>query len=76
MLIKNLLVKFSRQEGDKIIFQTENGAELSVSSYLLTEDFDKSANYYLSVDKQALVSVEESQKNILNDLIGNEPPGR
>lgn len=76
MLVKNLLIKFSRQEGDKIIFQTENGAELAISDYLLAEDFDKNVNYYLSVDKQVLFSTEENQKNILNDLIGNEPSGK
>lgn len=75
MLIKNLLVKFAQRQGEKLLFKTESGAEIVFDGYLLEGKFDEGQNYYLSLDVQAIEAREESQKKILNDLIGNDVEG-
>ena len=75
MVIKNLLVKFIRQEGDDYIFQSDNKQEIIMPSNLFGPNFDKNNDYYLSLDSQIQVGLAEHKTNILNELIGNEPPG-
>ncbi len=76
MLIKNLLIKFIRRQGEKSVFQTEAGAEIILDSYLLDDKFDESQNYYLSLDSSIVQTMDESQKKVLNDLIGNNVEGQ
>lgn len=75
MLIKNLLIKFVRRQGEKLVFQTEAGAEIVFDSYLLEDKLDENQDYYLSLDYSAIKVMEESQKKILNELIGNDVEG-
>jgi hypothetical protein len=75
MLIKNLLIKFVRRQGEKLVFQTEAGAEIIFDSYLLEDKLDENQDYYLSLDSSAIKVMEESQKKILNELIGNDVEG-
>ncbi len=75
MLLKNLLLKYIGQEGDKLIFQTETGAEVIMASSLLGEKFDQSINYYISLDSSAIKMTAENQRRILNDLINNDLEG-
>jgi hypothetical protein len=75
MLPKNLLLKYIRSEEDKLIFQTEAGAEVIMASSLLGEKFDQSINYYISLDSSAIKMTAENQKRILNDLIDNDTEG-
>lgn len=72
MLIKNLLIKFVRRQGEKSVFQTESGAEIVFDEYLLGDKFDSSQNYYLALDSKVLSITEDSQKEILNELIGHD----
>jgi hypothetical protein len=72
MLIKNLLIKFIRRQEEKLVFQTEAGAEIIFDSFLLQDKFDENKNYYLSLDSNAVQVMEESQKKVLNDLLGND----
>ncbi|MDQ5938988.1 MAG: hypothetical protein QG642_678 [Patescibacteria group bacterium] len=76
MLIKNLLIKFVRRQGEKSVFQTEAGAEIIFDSYLLEDKLDENQDYYLSLDSSAIKLMEESQKKILNELIGNDVEGQ
>lgn len=76
MLIKNLLIKFVRRQGEKLIFQTEAGAEIIFDSYLLEDKLDENQDYYLSFDSSAIKLMEDSQKKILNELIGNDVEGQ
>lgn len=76
MLIKNLLIKFVRRQGEKSVFQTEAGAEIIFDSYLLEDKLDENQDYYLSLDSSAMKLMEESQKKILNELIGNDVEGQ
>lgn len=76
MLIKNLLIKFVRHQGEKSVFQTEAGAEIIFDSYLLEDKLDENQDYYLSLDSSAIKLMEESQKKILNELIGNDVEGQ
>ena len=72
MLIKNLLIKFVRRQGEKSVFQTESGAEIVFDDYLLGDKFDSSQNYYLALDSKVLSIMEDSQKEVLNELIGHD----
>lgn len=76
MLIKNLLIKFVRRQGEKLVFQTETGAEIILDSILLQDKFEESQSYYLSLDSTVIPITEESQKKVLNDLIGNDVEGQ
>ena len=76
MLIKNLLIKFTQRQGEKIFFKTESGAEIIFDSYLVETKLDEHGDYYLSLDSQAIQTSSESQKKILNDLIGNDVEGK
>ncbi len=75
MLIKNLLIKFVRHQDDKLVFQTEAGAEIIFDSYLLEDKLEENQDYYLSLDSGAIKAMEESQKKVLNELIGNDVEG-
>ncbi len=76
MLIKNLLIKFVRRQEEKLVFQTEAGAEIIFDSFLLQDKFDESQSYYLSLDSSVIQVTEENQKKVLNDLIGNDVEGK
>lgn len=76
MLIKNLLIKFTQRQGEKLFFKTDSGAEIILDSYLLDGKFDEQQSYYFSLDAQAMDAAVESQKQILNDLIGNDVEGQ
>jgi len=71
MMIKNLQVEFDRQEGDKLIFKSEAGAEVAVTDYLLDGQEYKSKKIYLGVDAEPMVSSTESKKDTLNELLNN-----
>lgn len=72
MLVKNLRLIFSKQEGEKIFLQTENGAEIVLPDYLLEQHTDHKQAVYLSIDSKPLPVVEDSQKEVLNELLNNQ----
>jgi len=72
MLIKNLALSFLRQEGDKIIFQTEAGLEIAVARELLSDFVATNKPFYLNLDQQPFLASSENQKQILNELLGNK----
>ena len=69
------MLKYIRLEGDKLVFQTETGAEVAISSSLLGQKFDQNIDYYISLDSSAIKMTAENQKRILNDLISNDAEG-
>lgn len=71
MLIKNLQVIFDRQEGDKLVFKSEAGAEIAVTDYLLEGQDYQGKKIFMSVDTEPLVSSLENKKDTLNEILNN-----
>lgn len=69
MIIKNLKLNFSEKNGNAIIFKTENGAEVSIDSFLLKNFEDNAEPVYLAMDSSPLVSGQDNKKDVLNELI-------
>jgi hypothetical protein len=72
MLIKNLKLSFVRQEGDKIILQADNGAEIFLPDYLLEQFTEHDKPVFLSMDYQPTPSADENKKEVLNDLLNKK----
>lgn len=71
MIIKNLQLKFDRQEGDKVILKTEAGAEVWLTDYLLDEWADRQREIFLGVDREPMLGSMENKKDTLNELLDN-----
>lgn len=72
MLVKNLELSFDRQDKGKIILRAESGAEVSLDDYLLNNFVAHDKKVYLSIDHSPLVSSEETQKELLNEILDNQ----
>lgn len=70
MLVKNLRLNFSKADNEKVILQTENGMEIILPESLL-DSYDRKQVIYLAMDYQP-VAGEESQKQVLNELLDNQ----
>lgn len=71
MLIKSLQLSFDRQEGDKLIFKTDSGAEVAIADYLLEEYREKDKKIYLCAGYKPHSQVDDSHKEVLNELLGS-----
>lgn len=72
MLIHNLKLQFKKLEGETIFLQTENGMEIILPAKLLTNYQDHNQTLYLSLDSQTITDIDDSRKELLNDLLGND----
>lgn len=68
MFIKNLKISFDRQEGEKIVFKTESGSEVSLDNSLLENIDYQNKDLYIDVNDQESSSSDE-QKKLLNELL-------
>ncbi|PLX24651.1 hypothetical protein C0580_04590 [Candidatus Parcubacteria bacterium] len=68
MFIKNSKISFDRQEGEKIVFRTESGAEISLDNSLLEKIDYQNKDLYISLGDQESSSSDE-QKKLLNELL-------
>mgnify|MGYP001577749780 CR=1 FL=1 len=69
MIIKSLKLSFAGKSGGASVFKTENGAEVTIDDFLL-KNFDGNAEpLYLAMDNFPLVSSQDNQKDILNELM-------
>lgn len=68
MFIKNLKISFDRQEGEKIVFKTESGSEISLDNSLLENVDYQNKDLYIDVNDQESSSSDE-QKKLLNELL-------
>jgi hypothetical protein len=71
MLIHNLKLQFKKSEGETIFFQTENGMEIILPTKLLSNYQDHQQALYLNLDTQTITDVEDSRKELLNELLGD-----
>lgn len=71
MLIHNLKLQFKKAEGETIFFQTENGMEIILPTKLLSNYQDHQKALYLNLDTQTITDVEDSRKELLNELLGD-----
>lgn len=72
MLIHNLRLQFKKIENEKIFFETEDGTEVSLPAQLLENYRDHTKILYLSLDSQTITDIDDSRKELLNDLLGND----
>ncbi len=69
MLIKNLLLKFDKEQGGKLSFLTDNNISLDFPADIFPADFDRQKSIYLSVDFSPLLNSSENKKQLLNELL-------
>jgi len=72
MLIKSLQLSFDRQEDDRLIFKTDSGAEVIIADYLLEDYKERNKDIYLCAGYQPHSEVDNSHKEILNELLGGD----
>jgi len=71
MLVKNLKIILSEKQGEKSVFKTENGAEITIDNSLV-EKVVLGQSVYLALDEHPLVSGQEDKKKLLNELLNPE----
>lgn len=69
MLIKNLLLKFDKEQAGKLIFLTDNNISIDFPVDIFPLDFDRQKTIYLSMDLLPLLSSTENKKKLLNELL-------
>lgn len=72
MIIKNLQLQYQGQQDGKAILRSENGAEIWLDDFLLTNLENREQPLYLAMDSEPLVSSAEDKKTILNELLNPE----
>ncbi|PIR06561.1 MAG: hypothetical protein COV55_03480 [Candidatus Komeilibacteria bacterium CG11_big_fil_rev_8_21_14_0_20_36_20] len=75
MIVRNLELKFDRQEDEKVFLKADAGAEVVITDYLADDFKERDKKVYLSIDYKPLVSSDENQKKILNELLDSEKDG-
>jgi hypothetical protein len=69
MVIKNLLLKFDKEQTGKFIFLTDNNFEVVIPADVFPPDFDRQKSFYLAMDLLPLLSSAENKKILLNELL-------
>ncbi len=72
MVIKNLLLKFSKEQNGNFIFATDNGFEIAIPADIFPGDFDRQKIVYLAMDSVPLLSSLENKKELLNELLNSD----
>ena len=67
MMLENLILRFDRHEGGKLVFKTDKGKEIFLDSSLLDYDVSKKNIIYLSIDSEEIKG--SSPKSILNEIL-------
>jgi len=75
MIIRNLELNFDREEDGKIFLKTDSGAEVVFTDYLMDAFKKRNQKIYLGMDHQPLISSDENQKRILNELLDSDNDG-
>ena len=72
MMIKNLLLKFSKEQNGNFIFATDNGFEIVIPGDIFPSDFDRQKTFYLAMDSAPLLNSLENKKELLNELLNSD----
>ncbi len=72
MVIKNLLLNFTKEQNDNFVFATDNGFEIMIPADIFPSDFDRQKTFYLAMDSAPLLSSLENKKELLNELLNSD----
>lgn len=75
MIVRNLELDFDREEAGKVFLKTEAGEEVILTNYLMDDFKKRDQKIYISVDYKPLISSDENQKKILNELLDSDNDG-